>query len=67
MASRITRRADTMGGAYCIRGTRIPVRTVKECAAYWDLPKLLREYPSLTEDDVKAALAFHPRTAGGVR
>jgi uncharacterized protein (DUF433 family) len=59
--SRITRRPDTMAGAYCIKGTRIPVHLIKGAARDWDAAKIMREWPGLTEADIAAALAFRRR------
>lgn len=56
--SRITRRADTMSGAYCIRGTRIPVWIVQRYVAANGAEWTLRDYPTLTREDIAAALAF---------
>lgn len=56
--TRISRNPDIMGGAYCIRGSRIPVWTIKSCARDWDHATILREYPTLTQADIDAALAF---------
>lgn len=47
-----------MFGAYCIRGTRIPVRSIKRSWPTWDVARMIKEWPSLTEADVLAALAF---------
>jgi uncharacterized protein (DUF433 family) len=46
-----------MGGAPCIAGTRIPVRAVKGFAeAGYDTAGIIEQYPSLTPEDVAAAL-----------
>jgi uncharacterized protein (DUF433 family) len=65
--SRISRRKDIQGGAYCIRGTRIQCWVIKGAARDWDTATIMREYPGLTAEDVAAALAFrqkepHPPT-----
>lgn len=42
-----------------IGGTRIPVRAIKNFAeAGYSVKRIIAEYPSLTADDVKAALAY---------
>lgn len=47
-----------------IAGTRIPVRAIKEFAeAGYSNQQIIGEYPDLTEQDVKAALAHSARTA----
>lgn len=54
----ITRRADTMGGAYCLAGTRMPVVAVKQIIAGVGIPWLKREYPWITDAQIADALAF---------
>jgi uncharacterized protein (DUF433 family) len=57
--TRITVRADQMGGVPCIRGLRIPVATVvKLLAAGYSEEDILGEYPDLEHEDIRAALAF---------
>lgn len=58
MTSRISRNPEMMGGAYCIRGQRIPVATIKNCARSWSHETILAEYPTLTQADIDAALGF---------
>lgn len=56
----ITRRPNTMGGAYCLAGTRMPVVQVKRMIAdpnggrEW----VKREFPWITDEQINAALAF---------
>lgn len=64
--NRITRRKDTQDGSYCIRGTRIQVWVIKAAARNWDIATICREFPSLTEADVQAALAFRASDLNGV-
>ncbi len=46
--------------AATIDGTRIPVATIKRYhEAGFSTAHILREYPSLTDDDVKTALAYN--------
>jgi uncharacterized protein (DUF433 family) len=48
-----------MGGRPVIKGTRIPVETVLHRLAHeLDTKTLLEDYPRLTEDDIKACLAY---------
>mgnify|MGYP003580516112 CR=1 FL=1 len=62
MKSMISRRPDIMQGLPCIRGTRIPVRAVKNFADAGYSPKdIVREYPSLNYAQVSAAVAFGRR------
>lgn len=47
-----------------LAGTRVPVTSIKEfAAAGYSTARIIREYPDLTEKDVKAALAFHPQAS----
>ena len=48
-----------MAGKPVVRGTRIPVDLVlKRLSQDLDLSSLFESYPRLTEDDVKACLAY---------
>ena len=48
-----------MMGKPVIRGTRITVELVlRECAAGTSVQDILRNYPHLTEPDIRAALAY---------
>ena len=57
-----------MGGKPCLRGTRITVETLLDHLASGEtVAEVIEGYPPLTEDDVRAALAFaadHLRTQG---
>lgn len=56
---RITVDPAVMNGQPCIRGTRITLRRVLDLVAtYADRTELRREFPELTEADIKQALAF---------
>lgn len=56
---RITADPTIMAGAPTIRGTRVTVSAVLgQLAAGSTLEQLLIDYPSLTADDIYAALAF---------
>jgi uncharacterized protein (DUF433 family) len=47
-----------------IAGTRIPVTAIKRfAAAGYTHEQIIKEYPDLTEEDVKAALAYDLRAA----
>lgn len=55
----ITIEAGKRGGKPCIRGLRITVYDVLEyLASGMSEPEILREFPDLTADDVRACLAF---------
>lgn len=57
--SRITARADQMGGVPCIRGLRIPVATVVAMVANrMSTQEILDAYPDLEADDVQQALEY---------
>ncbi len=44
--------------AWVVAGTRIPVRSIRQFAdAGYSTAEIIKEYPSLTEDDVRAALS----------
>ena len=46
-------------GEPCIQGTRVPVSVIVASIAAGDpIPEILAAYPSLTEEDVRAALRF---------
>ena len=57
--SRIVVDPRIMAGKPVVRGTRIPVDLVlKRLSQDLDLRSLFESYPRLTEDDVKACLAY---------
>jgi uncharacterized protein (DUF433 family) len=46
-------------GQACVKGTRIPISVILDnVAAGIEMDELVSSYPSLTEDDVKAAIAY---------
>ena len=48
-----------LGGQPCIRGTRIPVAVVIDSLAEGLTPaQIIDHFPPLTENDVKAAMAY---------
>lgn len=48
-----------LGGAPCIAGTRIPVYAILELVeAGYSHKKIIRSYPSLSQEDLDAALRF---------
>ncbi len=52
------------GGQVCIKGTRIPVSLILDMLAGGDtIEDLLRGYPTLSREDVTAALAYGARLA----
>ena len=55
----IVRDPNICGGEPVIRGTRVTLRTVLASLADGDsIADILRDFPTLTEDDVKAVIAF---------
>jgi uncharacterized protein (DUF433 family) len=57
--TRITVRADQMGGVPCIRGLRIPVATVVGMVADgMSTPEVLAAYPDLEAEDVREGLRY---------
>ncbi|MGD0091912.1 MAG: DUF433 domain-containing protein [Planctomycetota bacterium] len=49
---------EIMGGEPCIKGTRIPISIIVASLADASIEELLKEYPQLTREDVRAALWF---------
>lgn len=48
-----------MGGVPCIRGTRIPAATVVGLIAQGaTIEEVITDFPQITVDDIRAALAF---------
>jgi uncharacterized protein (DUF433 family) len=62
LLQRITIEADKCGGRPCIRGTRIRVTDILASLAGGATPEeILRHFPYLESDDIKAALAYAAR------
>jgi uncharacterized protein (DUF433 family) len=52
------------GGVVCIKGTRIPVTLILDALAGGDSAEdILRGYPTLTREDINAALAYGAKLA----
>jgi len=61
---RIVRDPDICGGEPVIKGTRVPLRTILASLADGDTPEeILADFPSLTENDVQAVIAFAAASA----
>jgi len=59
MHERITIDPNVCHGQVCIKGTRIPVHQIIGMLANGDtIDELLKEYPSLTRDDILACLDY---------
>lgn len=55
----ITRDPSNCGGAPVFRGTRVTLRTVLASLADGDsIEQILKSYPTLTEEQVRATIAF---------
>lgn len=62
MYGRVERRRNVVRNAPVIVGTRIPVAAIKRYAnAGYAVDAILREYPTLTPEDVEAALRYEGR------
>ncbi|OGI39817.1 MAG: hypothetical protein A2140_06880 [Candidatus Muproteobacteria bacterium RBG_16_62_13] len=61
---RIVRDPQICGGEPVVRGTRVPVRTILASLAEGDrTDNILRDFPTLTEEDVRAVIAFAAASA----
>jgi uncharacterized protein (DUF433 family) len=59
LAEQIEVNPRILGGKPVIRGTRIPVYLILELlSAGYDFKRILRAYPTLKEEDVKAAVEY---------
>ena len=68
LLDRITVRADVFDGKPIIRDMRIAVEHVLAMLAAGDTAEtILREYPELEADDIRACLQFAHRPGGGMR
>ena len=66
LLDRITVRADVFGGKPVIRDMRIAVERVLGMLATGDTPEtILREYPTLEPEDIRACLRFAHRSMAG--
>ena len=55
----IETRAGVLGGKPVIKGTRIAVELILQLlTAGWSVEDILREYPRLTNDDIRAVFAL---------
>ena len=63
-AAHIVRDPATCGGQPVVKGTRVLVRTVLGYLAHGETTEvILRDFPSLTTDDVRAVIAFAAASA----
>ena len=60
----ITRNPDICGGAPVVRGTRVTLRTLlASLAEGCDEAEILRNFPAVTKEDLKAVIAFAAASA----
>ncbi len=63
---RIEVRPGVLGGKPVIKGTRVPVYLIVELLAGGMSPKeIVKEYPELTEEDVRAAAEYAAKILRG--
>jgi len=63
-SERIIRDLSICGGEPVFRGTRVTLRTVLASLAEGDNPEeILSEFPSLKDEDIRAAIAFAAASA----
>ena len=66
LLNRITIEEGKLGGKPCIRGLRIRVQDVLEMLANdMTMEDILREFPHLERDDIRASLAYAANQAAG--
>jgi len=59
------RRTDMCGGALVVKGTRVPVRTLLASLAEGATDaELLADFPTVTQDGLRAVIAFAAAAAG---
>jgi uncharacterized protein (DUF433 family) len=64
--SRISIDPKVHGGDPCIKGTRVPIKViVGSLAEGSSVAEVLREYPMITKEDVRAALRFAAEAVSG--
>lgn len=59
MTERIEVNPRILGGKPVIKGTRIPVYLILELlSAGYDFKRIIKAYPTLTKEDIKAAVEY---------
>ena len=59
MLERISSDPDILHGKPCVRGTRIPVYLIVSLIAEGEtVENIIKDYPSLTPEDIRAALRY---------
>ena len=65
LLSRIKRDPDIMMGKPVVKGTRLPVDIIVEKLAYGlSFQDIIREYPFISEEDIRAALLYAAKSVG---
>jgi len=65
LLSRIERNPDIMMGKPVVKGTRLPVDIIVEKLAYGlSFQDIIREYPFISEEDIRAALLYAAKSVG---
>ena len=65
---RISASPDVLHGQVCIKGTRVPVSVVLDNLAAGHTPeRIIASYPSLTLEDVRAAMGYAAEMARSER
>ncbi|MCL4692807.1 MAG: DUF433 domain-containing protein [Candidatus Hydrogenedentes bacterium] len=60
----MTRNPRICGGEPVVTGTRVTIRTILASLVDGDtIPEILADFPTLTEDDVRAIIAFAAASA----
>jgi len=60
----IERQPNVVGGQPVIKGTRVPLRTLLATLAEGDTTEeILQDFPTLTAEDIRAAIAFAAASA----
>jgi len=64
LLQRISSDPDILHGKPCIRGTRIPVYLIVSLVAEGEsIQAIIKDYPSLTPGDIKAAIRYAAKLA----
>ena len=65
LLSRIERNPDIMMGKPVVKGTRLPVDIIVEKLAYGlSFQDIIREYPFISEEDIRASLLYAAKSVG---
>lgn len=67
LLSRVVAKPSVCGGEPCIRGTRIHISVILDSLAEGLTPdKIIEHFPTLTQHDVRAAIAYASELARAV-